>query len=59
MTFEFDDQQTQYIVNTLAARPYGEVFELMGSIQRQAATQQQQRLQSVPTPTIPDPQTGT
>lgn len=47
MTFDFDDNQTQYIVNALAQRPYGEVFELMGSIQRQAATQQQQRMQLV------------
>lgn len=51
MTFEFDDAQIQYLVNALAQRPYGEVFELMGSIQRQAATQQQQKLQAVPGPT--------
>jgi hypothetical protein len=59
MNFEFDDQQAQYIVNALAQRPYGEVFELMGSIQRQVATQQQQRLQAVPQPTTPDLPTGT
>jgi hypothetical protein len=51
MTFDFDDAQIQYIVNTLAQRPYAEVFELMGNIQRQAATAQQQKLQAVPSPT--------
>ena len=39
MTFEFDDNQTQYIVNTLAQRPFAEVHELMALIQRQAANQ--------------------
>ena len=41
MTLDFTDQQISYIVNALAQRPYGEVFELMQDIQRQAAAQQQ------------------
>jgi hypothetical protein len=40
MTFDFNDQQINLIVNTLAQRPYAEVFELMANIQRQAANQQ-------------------
>ena len=39
MTLDFTDQQIGYIVNALAQRPYGEVFELMQEIQRQAAQQ--------------------
>jgi hypothetical protein len=51
MTLEFTDQQIQYIVNALAARPYAEVFELMNDIQRQAAQARQPQLQAVhPTP---------
>jgi hypothetical protein len=49
MNFEFDEQQIQYVVNTLAQRPYAEVFDLMNNIQRQAAQQRQQpRVQAVP-----------
>jgi hypothetical protein len=48
MTLDFDDTQIQLIVNVLAQRPYGEVFELMNHIQRQVAAAQQQKLQAVP-----------
>ena len=41
MTFDFTDQEIQYLVNTLAQRPYAEVFELMNNIQRQAAQHKQ------------------
>jgi hypothetical protein len=51
MNFTFTDNEIQQIVNTLAQRPYGEVFELMNNIQRQAAQQKQPALQSVPGPT--------
>jgi hypothetical protein len=55
MTLEFNDQQIQYIVNALAARPYAEVFELMNDIQRQAAQARQPQLQAV----HPNTPTGT
>ena len=48
MTFTFDEQQIQHIVNVLAQRPFAEVHELMNNIQRQAAQQQQAQLQAVP-----------
>ncbi len=51
MTIDFDDTQLQYLVNTLATRPYGEVFELMNSIQRQVAQARQPAPQLVPGPT--------
>jgi hypothetical protein len=51
MNFTFTDNEIQQIVNTLAQRPYGEVFELMNNIQRQAAQQKQPALQAVPGPT--------
>ncbi len=51
MTIDFDDNQLQYIVNTLAQRPYGEVFELMNSIQRQVAQARSPQPQLVPGPT--------
>jgi hypothetical protein len=47
MNFTFTDNEIQQIVNTLAQRPYGEVFELMNNIQRQAAQQKQPQLQAV------------
>jgi hypothetical protein len=50
MNFTFTDNEIQQIVNTLAQRPYGEVFELMNNIQRQAALARQPQLQSVPEP---------
>jgi hypothetical protein len=53
MTFEFTEQQVAQIMQTLAQRPYGEVFDLIATIQRQAQQQAQQggqapRLQPVP-----------
>jgi hypothetical protein len=39
MKFEFTDTQINQIVQTLAQRPYAEVFDLMNHIQRQAAAQ--------------------
>jgi hypothetical protein len=54
MKFDFTDAEIQQIVNTLAQRPYGEVFELMNNIQRQAAQQKQPQLQAVQ----PEAQTG-
>ena len=47
MNFTFSDNEIQQIVNTLAQRPYGEVFELMNNIQRQAAQAATQRPQLV------------
>lgn len=44
MKFEFTDPQINQIVQTLAQRPYAEVFDLIQLIQRQAA----QQLQSGP-----------
>jgi hypothetical protein len=49
MKFDFTDNEIQQIVNTLAQRPYGEVFELMNNIQRQAAQAKQPQLQEVNT----------
>lgn len=39
MNFEFTEPQINYIVHALAARPFGEVCELITDIQRQAAQQ--------------------
>jgi hypothetical protein len=50
MTIDFDDNQLQYLVNTLAQRPYGEVFEIINSIQRQVAQARQPQLQAVQPP---------
>ncbi|HEY6509743.1 MAG TPA: hypothetical protein VIY56_17090 [Vicinamibacterales bacterium] len=51
MNFTFTDEEIQLIVNVLAQRPYGEVFNLMNNIQRQAAQQKQPQPQLVPGPT--------
>jgi len=52
MTFEFTEQQVAQIMQTLAQRPYGEVFDLIATIQRQVQQQAQggqaPRLQPVP-----------
>lgn len=48
MTFEFDDSQINMIVNALAQRPYGEVYELMANIQRQVTQLKQPAPQLVP-----------
>lgn len=34
-TFEFEEQDTQIIVNALMERPYKEVFRILGKIQNQ------------------------
>ncbi len=52
MTLEFDDTQLQYLVNTLAQRPYGEVYELINSIQRQVAQARQPQPQLVQEPQV-------
>jgi hypothetical protein len=41
MTLDLSDQQVGYLMQTLAARPYGEVAELIAIIHRQAALQHQ------------------
>jgi hypothetical protein len=41
MTLEFTEQQVAQIMQTLAQRPYAEVFDLIATIQRQAQAQQQ------------------
>jgi len=51
MKFEFTDTQINQIVQTLAQRPYAEVFDLLNHIQRQAAQQQQPGPQLV----VPEP----
>ena len=40
MTFELTEQQANYVCFALAQRPYSEVVELLGIIQRQAQAQQ-------------------
>ena len=44
MNFEFTDTQINQIVQTLAQRPYAEVFDLLAHIQRQAVQQQKPQL---------------
>jgi hypothetical protein len=41
MTLTLEDAHVQTIVNALAARPYAEVYEVMGNLQRQVMQQQQ------------------
>lgn len=47
MNLDLDDNQLTLVVNALAQRPWGEVRELMNSIERQVVKQQQQPLQAV------------
>lgn len=52
MTIDFTEQQLAQVLQTLAQRPYAEVFDLMQHIQRQAQAQvaqqgSQARLQPV------------
>jgi hypothetical protein len=54
MTFEFDDQQINMIVNALAQRPYAEVYEMMNNIQRQVMSAKQPQLQAVNPPVQQD-----
>jgi hypothetical protein len=35
MTFTFTEQETQYIIQVLAQRPYAEVAKLLENIQKQ------------------------
>lgn len=58
MKFDFKDHQINQIVQTLAQRPYGEVFELINDIQRQAAQQQPQTGPQL-VPMTPPPAEGT
>ena len=39
LKFEFSEQDAQVILNALAARPYGEVANVIQSLQMQAAQQ--------------------
>ena len=39
LKFEFGEQDAQVILNALAARPYGEVANVIQSLQMQAAQQ--------------------
>ncbi len=55
MNFEFNDAQINQIVQTLAQRPYAEVFDLMNNIQRQVVQQQQPTGPQL----VPPQQTGT
>jgi hypothetical protein len=41
-TFEFTEEQINYIINVLAQRPYGEVKPLLDLINQQAAPQVQE-----------------
>ncbi len=39
LKFEFTEDQAQIILNALVMRPYGEVAEIIGTLQSQAAAQ--------------------
>jgi len=54
MKFEFSEQQIQQIVNILAGRPYGEVYDLINNIQQQASQQPKPTLAAVPAPAEPN-----
>ena len=46
-TFEFTEEQINYIINVLGTRPYGEVKPLVDYIQEQGASQLQPEMEVV------------
>jgi hypothetical protein len=48
MKIELNDQQMDYVVNVLAARPYSEVFQLLENL-RQQVQQEKQHANDAPT----------
>lgn len=53
MNFQFDVKEVDYICGVLAARPWGEVKDLMIKIQTQANDPLIQGMKTTPLPEIP------